>query len=101
MAVEEPNASRMPQRGTAKLSGVTMSISFPTPSPTTTPITPPAPVRVIASTRNCQRTSRCRAPSAFRTPISRVRSVTETSMMFMTPIPPTISPIEEIATMTR
>ena len=29
------------------------------------------------------------APSALRTPISRVRSVTETSMMFMMPIPPT------------
>jgi hypothetical protein len=30
-----------------------------------------------------------RAPMALRTPISRVRSVTLTSMMFMTPIPPT------------
>ena len=29
------------------------------------------------------------APSALRTPISRVRSVTETSMMFMIPMPPT------------
>ena len=28
------------------------------------------------------------APSALRTPISRVRSVTETSMMFMIPMPP-------------
>ena len=32
-----------------------------------------------------------RAPSALRMPISRVRSVTETSMMFMTPMPPTSS----------
>ena len=31
------------------------------------------------------------APIAMRTPISRVRSVTETSMMFMIPIPPTRS----------
>ncbi|VTQ60405.1 Uncharacterised protein [Stenotrophomonas maltophilia] len=30
-----------------------------------------------------------RAPTAMRTPISRVRSVTDTSMMFITPIPPT------------
>ncbi len=30
-----------------------------------------------------------RAPSALRRPISRVRSVTETSMMFMIPMPPT------------
>ena len=29
------------------------------------------------------------APNALRTPISRVRSVTDTSMMFMMPIPPT------------
>ena len=31
------------------------------------------------------------APNALRTPISRVRSVTDTSMMFMMPMPPTIS----------
>ncbi len=35
--------------------------------------------------------SRLRAPRALRSPISRVRSVTETSMMFMIPIPPTSS----------
>ena len=34
-----------------------------------------------------------RAPIALRMPISRVRSVTVTSMMFMTPIPPTSSEI--------
>ena len=31
------------------------------------------------------------APTAMRTPISRVLSVTLTSMMFMIPMPPTIS----------
>ena len=31
-----------------------------------------------------------RAPSARRTPISRVRSWTDTSMMFMMPMPPTM-----------
>ena len=35
--------------------------------------------------------SRGRAPTARRIPISRVRSVTETSMMFMMPTPPTTS----------
>ena len=34
-----------------------------------------------------------RAPTAMRRPISRVRSVTETSMMFMMPTPPTTSEI--------
>jgi hypothetical protein len=33
------------------------------------------------------------APSALRSPISRTRSVTDTSMMFITPIPPTSSEI--------
>ena len=33
--------------------------------------------------------SRLRAPTAIRIPISRVRSVTETNMIFMIPIPPT------------
>ncbi len=37
------------------------------------------------------------APMALRTPISRVRSVTLTSMMFMMPMPPTISEIAPIA----
>ena len=35
--------------------------------------------------------SRRRAPTDLRMPISRVRSVTETSMMFMMPMPPTSS----------
>ena len=38
---------------------------------------------------NWRRITAGRAPSALRRPISRVRSVTDTSMMFMTPIPPT------------
>ena len=41
--------------------------------------------------------SRPRAPTAMRRPISRVRSVTETSMMFMMPMPPTSSETEATA----
>ncbi len=44
--------------------------------------------------RNWSRMSRLRAPIAFRIPISRVRSRTETSMMFMIPMPPTTREIE-------
>ena len=44
--------------------------------------------------------SRLLAPSAFRVPISFVRSVTETNMIFITPIPPTSSPIELNTTIT-
>ena len=44
-----------------------------------------------ASIRNCSMTVTLVAPSALRIPISRVRSVTDTSMMFMIPMPPTTS----------
>ena len=54
---------------------------------------PPATHSTTASTRNWRRMSRARAPTAIRSPISRVRSVTETSMMFMIPTPPTTSEI--------
>ena len=53
------------------------------------PRAPPKTDRITDSTRNWRRMSRRRAPSALRTPISRMRSVTETSMMFMTTMPPT------------
>ena len=49
------------------------------------------------STRNWRRISRGRAPSAMRMPISRVRSVTETSMMFMMPTPPTTKEMAAMA----
>ncbi len=47
------------------------------------PTSPPAAARMAASSRNCIRMSRRRAPTAARTPISLVRSTTEISMMFM------------------
>ncbi len=50
------------------------------------------PVSVMASRRNCQVMSVLFAPMALRTPISRVRSVTLTSMMFITPTPPMSKP---------
>ena len=57
-------------------------------------MTPPTLVSVMASRRNCARMSLPRAPTALRTPISLVRSVTLMSMMFITPIPPTNRPME-------
>ena len=41
-----------------------------------------------------------RAPIARRTPISRVRSSTEASMMFMMPMPPTSSEMPAMAPIT-
>ncbi len=63
--------------------------------PSATPMTPPAWPSSDASTRNCRRIPGV-APSALRRPISRIRSVTETSMMFITPMPPTSSEIAAI-----
>src|SRR5688572_8818148 len=60
----------------------------PMPLPQRMPSTPPMEVRKAASDRNWNNTSCRRAPSAFRTPISRVRSVTEIIMIAITPIPP-------------
>ena len=40
---------------------------------------------------NCRMIAPSLAPSALRIPISRVRSVTDTSMIFIMPMPPTTS----------
>ena len=66
------------------------------PAPSTIPTAPPVRARITASIRNWERMSRSRAPTAIRIPISRVRSVTDTSMMFMIPMPPTSSETEAI-----
>ena len=58
------------------------------------------PVSVTASTRNCQRIVQRVAPSALRTPISRVRSVTEIIMIATTPTPPTSRPTDDSASPT-
>ena len=65
------------------------------------PISPPMPVSVHASMRNCNRMSRRVAPSALRKPISRVRLVTDTIMMAMTPMPPTSKATPESTIITR
>src|SRR5437764_29289 len=67
-----------------------------TPTPMAMPSRPPRPDRTIDSIRNWSRMSLRRAPIALRIPISRVRSVTVTSMMFMIPMPPTTSEMAAI-----
>ena len=59
--------------------------------PARIPMAPPVMQSSTASTRNCRKMWWLRAPTAMRRPISRVRSVTETSMIFMMPTPPTTS----------
>src|SRR5438132_8689071 len=75
--------------GTVVLKSSRRLRSSPVPIPRMIPRTPPIKVSVAASTRNCQRTSRRVAPIALRKPISRVRLVTDTIMIAITPIPPT------------
>ena len=70
-------------------------------APRIIPQAPPTSVSVAASTRNWNMISRRVAPSALRTPISRVRSVTEIIMIATTPTPPTSRPIEARTSMTR
>ncbi len=55
------------------------------------PIMPPVTDIMMASMRNWLSMSTLRAPTLMRKPISRVRSVTLTYMMFMMPMPPTTS----------
>ena len=96
-----PNSARITEpMGTYAGTGVSAPSSTAMMPPTSIPITPPTVVRVAASTRNCHRIARRVAPSALRTPISRVRSVTEIIMIATTPIPPTMRPTMESATIT-
>ncbi len=71
--------------------------NFDRPTPMTMPAIPPVTLSSTASARNCSSTCSRRAPIAMRRPISRVRSVTDTSRMFMMPMPPTTREIEATA----
>ena len=73
------------------------AIHLETPIPSVSPITPPTVASTTASVRNWKRMSRPRPPTAMRMPISRVRSVTETSITLAMPMPPTISEIAATA----
>jgi len=57
--------------------------------PITMPTIPPINDNVNASIINCILISHVFAPTAIRIPISLVLSVTETSIIFIIPIPPT------------
>ena len=69
------------------------------PTPTITPRSPPVTDISTDSMRNCNEMTGPVAPTAIRSPISFVRSVTLTSMMFIIPIPATSS--EKAAATTR
>src|SRR5437870_1792064 len=81
--------TRIDQGATAAGSGVVAATILASAIPMPTPPAAPTTASVVASTRNWLRMSRRRAPSDLRIPISRVRSATAMSMMFMITIPPT------------
>ena len=97
MAAENPKARRIAFGETRVGQEKAFEIAREPATPASIPIIPPISARMSASTRNCRRTSRPLAPTAIRRPISRVRSVTDTSMMFMMPMPPTSSDTDAIA----
>src|SRR3989475_128545 len=82
---DAPSAATMDHSGTWAGIGVSRETPKASRPPTSIPTAPPTRVRVEASTRNCHRIARRVAPSALRTPISRVRSVTEIIMIATTP----------------
>ena len=59
------------------------------------PTIPPMSVRNAASARNCVMIAPVLAPIDFRIPIALVLSATDTSMIFITPMPPTIREITD------
>ena len=99
MAILKPTATTIELM--LGLPGTSIRVLNPTPAamPSTTPMTPPIRQRITLSVINCMRMADAGAPSALRVPISRVRSVTETIMMFITPMPPTSSEMAAMAEM--
>ena len=89
IAAAHPNDSSTAAGVTTVDHCITLLMPYDAAMPSATPRAPPARLSTTASTRNCMSTSTSRAPTDRRSPISRVRSVTDTSMMFMIPMPPT------------
>ena len=59
------------------------------PTPIVIPIIPPQADKIADSVKNCIKISLVLAPSDFLMPISLVLYVTDTSIIFIIPIPPT------------
>ena len=74
--------------------------TYDSSKPNSRPITPPMRLKMMLSVRNCNRMAEFFAPMDIRKPISLVRSVTVTYMMFMMPIQPTNKEIKAMATKT-
>ena len=86
---------------TINAKSTTRHIIYAIKRPNMIPIIPPVKVRIAASARNCVRMEAVLAPRDLRIPISLVLSVTDTVMIFITPISPTRSEIAAIIAITE
>ena len=91
---EKPNESSTDHQGTVVVKNLPIIKEIPIPK--AIPIIPPSPDKVIASIKNWFLISEGLAPTAFLSPISLVHSVTDTSIIFMIPMPPTTKDIAAI-----
>src|SRR5882762_3539766 len=101
VSAEASSAATIDHSGTFAGIGGMVEMRNASAPPHSMPTAPPTRVSVDASTRNCHRIARFVAPRALRTPISRVRSVTEIIMIATTPTPPTINPIADRTSITK
>ena len=89
MRTEKPIAIHATLMGTVRVMSRTGPRTLTSPTESASPNRPPIRLTASASIKNCIRMFPRAAPMALRMPISRVRSLTLTSMMFMMPMPPT------------
>ena len=89
MAVEMATTASTRSGFTENEKPIILQIRKDTLIPKIIPMIPPVKVRIDASARNWVRIEDVLAPRDFLIPISLVLSVTETVMIFITPIPPT------------
>src|SRR5512135_1117640 len=101
MKPENPKASTIDSGDTTVGQPDIEEMTIDVETPVMMPMMPPMRDRVSASMMNCSLMSHVFAPMAMRMPISRVRSVTDTSMMFMMPMPPTRSETDAMAPRSR
>ncbi len=76
-------AANIANQGITNENPATNEIAVPNIIPKMMPRKPPIWLMIKVSVKNCQAIVLLFAPSDFRIPISRVRSLTETSIMFI------------------
>ena len=96
-AMQRAMARSIHSQGMMKEACMTAAMMLPMRMPATMPIRPPVWPMITDSIRNCALMRFEAAPRALRVPISRVRSRTDTSMMF---IRPTAAPVRVTRPMT-